>query len=170
MTRRQSPDAAGGEGDTRAYAEMGVEELAEAADRLFLSMRRARGNPAATGGLSLAQLTLLDPLLEVEAISVSELASAAGVSPPNATRMIQQLENKGFVVRERSATDERKVLVHLTDTGAQLLERLRAYRRATQAEALAAFTAEERVHLARQLLRLADIIDGSPPGSGPSHN
>lgn len=119
-----------------ASGRVGVNELAEAADRLFLSMRRARGNPAATGGLSLAQLSLLDPLLEAEALPVSELAAAAGVSAPNATRMIQQLEAKGFVVRERSAADERKVLVYLTDTGAQLLERLRANRRATQAQAL----------------------------------
>ncbi|AWT57586.1 MarR family winged helix-turn-helix transcriptional regulator [Mycolicibacterium smegmatis] len=145
----------------------GVEELAEAADRLFLSMRRARGNPTATGGLSLAQLSLLDPLLATESLPVSELASAAGVSAPNATRMIQQLETKGFVLRERSAADERKVLVRLTDTGAQLLTRLRANRRATQSKALAAFTEEERIHLARQLQRLADIIDA---GVGPTGN
>lgn len=145
-----------------ARDDTGVDELGEAADQLFLSMRRARGNPAATGGLSLAQLTFLEPLVAGEALTVGQLAAAANVSTPNATRMIQQLEAKGgHVVRERSRTDERKVLVHLTDTGAKLLTRLRANRRATQASAYAAFTPDERVELACQLRRLAEIIDGT---------
>jgi DNA-binding MarR family transcriptional regulator len=139
--------------------DVGVNELGEAADKLFLSMRRARGNPAATGGLSLAQLALLDPLLGGEALTVGALAAAADVSTPNATRMVQLLEVKGYVNRERCATDERRVLVNLTDTGAELLSRLRAQRRATQARAYAAFTPDEREQLARQLRRLAEIID-----------
>lgn len=136
-----------------------MNELGEAADKLFLSMRRARGNPAATGGLSLAQLALLDPLLGGEALTVGALAAAADVSTPNATRMVQLLEAKGYVNRQRCATDERRVLVNLTDTGAELLSRLRAQRRASQARAYAAFTPDEREQLVRQLRRLAEIID-----------
>ncbi|MDV3126042.1 MarR family transcriptional regulator [Mycobacterium sp. 21AC1] len=142
-----------------AVDDTGVNELGDAADKLFLSMRRARGNPAATGGLSLAQLALLDPLLGVEALTVGALAAAANVSTPNATRMVQQLEIKGYVNRQRSAEDERRVLVSLTATGAELLARVRTQRRATQARAYAAFTPDERQQLARQLRRLADIID-----------
>lgn len=142
--------------------ETGVEELAQAADALFLAMRRARSAAATrTGGLSLAQQVMLEPLLGDEALPVGRLASEANVSVPTATRMLQQLETKGVVTRRRSPEDERRVLIALTPQGAEKLGELRAHRREQQALGYAAFSAEERLHLARQLHRLAGIIDAS---------
>ncbi|MGW7003085.1 MarR family winged helix-turn-helix transcriptional regulator [Streptomyces sp. NPDC054933] len=137
----------------------GVEELAQAADALFLAMRKARSRAADAGGLSLSQLALLDPLASEGDLPVSYLAAAAGVSVPTATRMLQQLENKGVVTRRRSPEDERRVLVRLTEKGADQLARLREHRREHQRRGYAAFTPDERTQLAGQLHRLAQIID-----------
>ncbi len=144
-----------------ARDDTGVDELGEAADQLFLSMRRARGNPAATGGLSLAQLTFLEPLVAGGSTHRRTARRSCECEHAQCNADDPTARGQGHVVRERSRTDERKVLVHLTDTGAKLLTRLRANRRATQASAYAAFTPDERVELACQLRRLAEIIDGT---------
>jgi DNA-binding MarR family transcriptional regulator len=153
-----------------------VEALAQAADRLFYAMRRARSaiGDLATGGLSMAQLVLLDPLADraggaggaggadVDGLPVSRLAERAEVSVPTATRMLQQLEAKGVVSRHRSAQDERKVLVRLTEDGADRLGALRTELRARQFEALSRYSRAERGELARNLHRLADTISAMP--------
>jgi DNA-binding MarR family transcriptional regulator len=72
--------------------------------------------------------------------------------------MLQQLETKGSVTRRRSTTDERQVLVRLTEDGADQLTAVRTRLRERQARGLAQFSSDERIQLARQLRRLADVI------------
>ncbi len=85
------------------------------------------------------------------------MAAAADVSVPTATRMLQQLEGKGSVVRRRSPTDERRVLVSLTDEGNEQLAAVRARLRERQAR-LARFPPGERAQLVGQLRRLTELI------------
>ncbi|WP_031465126.1 MarR family winged helix-turn-helix transcriptional regulator [Sciscionella sediminilitoris] len=137
-----------------------IEELSRMADALFAAMRRARSAQAVHGGgLSLAQLALLEPLAEETDLPVRVLAERAEVSVPTATRMLQQLDTKGVVVRERGATDQRQVFVRLTGHGARLLEEISAHRRAQQARSYAGFTAAERTQLLGFLRRLREQID-----------
>jgi DNA-binding MarR family transcriptional regulator len=57
----------------------------------------------------------------VPTLSLSErLISRA----PDVTRMIDRLEERGLVVRERSAGDRRVVRVGITDAGIELLDRI----------------------------------------------
>lgn len=137
-----------------------VDELVQAADAVFFAMRKARSAGAdRDGGLSLPQVTILEPLLAEPELPVGRLAAAADVSIPTATRMLQQLESAGVVVRRRSAEDERKVLVALTADGGERLTRLLTRRRERQAEAFAVFTPEERAQLVALLRKLAPVID-----------
>ncbi|WP_328647622.1 MarR family winged helix-turn-helix transcriptional regulator [Amycolatopsis sp. NBC_00348] len=137
-----------------------VDELVHAADTVFFAMRKARSAGAdRDGGLSLPQLTMLEPLAAEPELPVGRLAAAADVSIPTATRMLQQLEAAGVVVRRRSAEDERKVLVALTAEGSERLTRLVARRRERQAEAFAVFTPAEREQLVALLRKLAPVID-----------
>jgi DNA-binding MarR family transcriptional regulator len=156
--------------------EPGIEDLAQAADRLFYAMRRSRsatvGQSAA--GLSMAQLALLAPLAEApaadgEGLPVGRLAAHAEVSVPTATRMLKQLEGNGVVTRRRSPHDERQVLVRLTAEGAEHLAVMQAQLRARQYTALSQFTPQERHTLAAQLHRLAGIIsETTPRPAGPA--
>ncbi|KOG56599.1 hypothetical protein ADK38_43260 [Streptomyces varsoviensis] len=145
-------------GASGASEASGVEELAQAADALFYAMRRARAVAGQQGsGLTLAQLALLNPLAEERELPVGQLAAAADVSVPTATRMLQQLESKGSVVRRRSPADERRVLVSLTDEGNEQLAAVRSLLRERQAR-LARFSPAERDQLVGQLRRLTDLI------------
>ncbi|ULR48544.1 MarR family winged helix-turn-helix transcriptional regulator [Streptomyces deccanensis] len=135
------------------------EEIARAADALFAAMRRARSAGAERiGGLSLAQVALLEPLATETDIPVGHLASSADVSVPTATRMLQQLERKGIVVRRRSPEDERRVLVGLTPEGAEVLATLRSRLRERQLRAYEAFTPAERTQLVSLLRRLTGLV------------
>ncbi|MGW4063477.1 MarR family winged helix-turn-helix transcriptional regulator [Amycolatopsis sp. NPDC004747] len=136
-----------------------VDELVQAADAVFFAMRKARSAGAdRDGGLSLPQVTLLEPLAAEPELPVGRLAAAADVSIPTATRMLQQLEAAGVVVRRRSPEDERKVLVTLTPDGSERLTRLLARRRERQAEAFGVFSPEERRQLVALLHKLVPVI------------
>ncbi|MFD7885866.1 MarR family winged helix-turn-helix transcriptional regulator [Streptomyces bauhiniae] len=154
--------------DTSKYEEdeAGVQELAQAADRLFYAMRRSRAATVGRSGagLSMAQLTLLEPLAtSEEGLPVGRLATTAEVSVPTATRMLKQLETAGVVTRQRSPHDERQVLIRLTADGADRLAAMRTELRARQSEALSHFTPQERHDLAAQLHRLAAVIGDTVP-------
>ncbi|WP_206507080.1 MarR family winged helix-turn-helix transcriptional regulator [Streptomyces chrestomyceticus] len=149
-----------------------IEELAQAADRLFYAMRRSRaatvGRPEAAG-LSMSQMTVLAALADDtqgEGLPVSRLAANAEISVPTATRMLQQLESKNVVVRRRAPHDERQVLVRLTEEGAERLAAMQSALRARQYAALSRFTPEERRELTTQMHRLAGMIGEMISGTG----
>ncbi|MCR6487869.1 MarR family winged helix-turn-helix transcriptional regulator [Amycolatopsis sp. OK19-0408] len=136
-----------------------VDELVQAADAVFFAMRKARSAGAdRDGGLSLPQVTLLEPLAAEPKLPVGRLAAAADVTIPTATRMLQQLEAAGVVVRRRSPEDERKVLVTLTPDGGERLTRLLDRRRERQAEAFGVFSPAERRQLVTLLHKLVPVI------------
>lgn len=143
-----------------------LEEFIQAADALYYAMRRSRA--AITGqaaqGLSLSQLALLTPLTDDDELPVGRLASAADVSVPTATRMLQQLQNKGVVTRRRSPTDERRVLIGLTPEGRTQLAAVRNRLYERRAGALDHYTRPELAELVRHLRRLTDTINktGTP--------
>ena len=55
-------------------------------------------------------------------ISVKQLGQRLYLDSGTLTPLLKSLESKGFVTRTRSETDERVVLVRLTDTGLSLRE------------------------------------------------
>jgi DNA-binding MarR family transcriptional regulator len=142
-----------------ALSDAEADEIAQAADELFFALRKARSAGAGQdGGLSLPQLTLLEPLAAEAELPVGRLAAAADVTIPTATRMLQQLEAAGVVTRRRHPDDERKVLVGLTAEGGTRLNLLMARRRERQARAFAEFSPAERRQLVTLLGRLTGVM------------
>ena len=54
---------------------------------------------------------------------MSDLAATFGVEPNVITYRVARMESRGWVRRERAATDKRVVYAHLTEEGLRLLER-----------------------------------------------
>jgi DNA-binding MarR family transcriptional regulator len=73
---------------------------------------------------------------------------------PGVTRLIDRLEAKGLVRRERSPQDRRQVLCGLTPAGLALVERIDAPMDAADDAALAMLTEDDQFHL----IRLLDAI------------
>lgn len=49
--------------------------------------------------------------------TVTEISQELDITLPSVTAMIKRLEQKGYVVKERGASDGRRVIVRLTDAG-----------------------------------------------------
>ncbi len=130
-------------------------------DALAQAVRRARGAPAQAGedALTLSQYALLQGLSNADRARVVELANAAGVAAPTATRILDALERRGIVERRRAAEDRRGVTIILTPSGRDLLATQHEWQRTRQESFYAALPPGERAVAADLLQRLAGLID-----------
>jgi DNA-binding MarR family transcriptional regulator len=53
-------------------------------------------------------------------LTVKDLGQYLYLDSGTLTPLLKKLENKGFITRKRSESDERNVIVRITDTGKQL--------------------------------------------------
>jgi DNA-binding MarR family transcriptional regulator len=74
-------------------------------------------------GLTYPQYLVMLVLWERGEVTVKELAAALRLDYGTMSPLLKRLESAGFVRRERSARDERSVLVALTGRGEELRER-----------------------------------------------
>ncbi|HEY4572432.1 MAG: MarR family transcriptional regulator [Acidobacteria bacterium] len=87
-----------------------------------------------------------------------EIADRMIEQAPGVTRLLDRLEVKGLVRRQRCAQDRRQVLCWLTPAGLELVERLDEPVDSADAEAVAMLTPEEQ----EKLLRMLDAIRSGP--------
>ena len=135
--------------------------LGAAWEEFFSAARRARGRAAlrGEGGLSPAQLHLLRALAEKPRSRIGELAEAAGVAPPTATRMLDGLERDGIVRRVPSAHDRRAVEVELTGPGERVLATREEEVAERRRKVFASLSARERRETERVLHRLTGLVE-----------
>jgi DNA-binding MarR family transcriptional regulator len=138
-----------------------VAAFAAALDDFRRAAGRARGRLASEGDLTLSQYHLLEPLLSAQTpLGVGELACAAGVSAPTATKMLAGLERDVLVERRTCTRDRRVVRVGLTPEGEERMTRKRERTRAHREELYRSLEPGERAQATRLLERLAAAIEG----------
>jgi DNA-binding MarR family transcriptional regulator len=89
--------------------------------RMFSSFEREE---ICCGTVSAAQCVLLQTLLEGES-DVSALAAHTRVTKGAMTRLVDGLQNRSWVTRDKAEDDARRVLISLTPTGKREALRLR---------------------------------------------
>lgn len=84
---------------------------------IFSSLARVEADDSkrACSELSLAQFNLLMAVQANEEITGGALAAQLGVSPPSVSVMVERLVERGFLVRERSTDDRRKVVIRMSN-------------------------------------------------------
>jgi len=87
-------------------------------------------------------------------MSMSQLAAALGIDPPNATTIVDDLERRGLVRRRPHPTDRRAKLVEATRKGKDMARRADAIL-ATPPPALSALGADDLEALRRILERVS---------------
>ena len=92
-----------------------------------------------------------------EGLSQTRLARALGIDGSTMVAMIDRLEEKGWLRRERSSVDRRSHELRLTEAGAELLARLTAQVEAHEAELAQNLTAEEKTQLLAMLAKVARV-------------
>lgn len=79
--------------------------------------------------------------------TAGELARLDRVSPSLITRLMSRLEAGGYVLRERSDSDARRVLISISDRGRDVLTQTRRHRTAWVEQQLAGLSDEENTIL-----------------------
>ena len=74
-----------------------------------------------TAGLTAPQLLLMQGIRDTGNVTVGELARQVNLSQATVTTIIDRMENRELVYRQRSEVDKRKVYVYLTPKGSALL-------------------------------------------------
>lgn len=75
-----------------------------------------------TTGLTAPQILLMQNIRSKGEVSIGELASGMSLSQATVTTILDRLEKRKLVFRERSHEDKRKVHAYLTDTGHEVLK------------------------------------------------
>ena len=109
--------------------------------------RRLRSERDPDSELSIGQLSVLGALFRNGTCSIGELANHEGVQPPSMTRTVNCLEEAGYVVRKRHATDGRQVVIGLTAAAEELLNAEARAREAWLTGQLQQLSPEERTTL-----------------------
>jgi DNA-binding MarR family transcriptional regulator len=145
-------------GDPSAEEE---QQFVLAFDALARAVRRARGAQTRSTGLALtlSQYALLEALATRETARVAELADEAGVTASTATRILDALERRGVVRRERAQHDRRAVAVSLTGPGRAVLESQERWVNERKRVFLTGLPAGQRELAPELLLALAGLID-----------
>jgi DNA-binding MarR family transcriptional regulator len=76
---------------------------------------------AKISGLTTPQILLLQAIRKLEGAALGQLADEVSLSQPTVTSILDRLEKKEYIERERSTVDKRKVHVHLTERGIEIL-------------------------------------------------
>lgn len=127
-----------------------------------LAMTRVYRPLLAPLGLTYPQYIVMLALWEHRELSVGGLGERVALDSGTLVPLIRKLVALGLVERQRSATDERSVLLSLTPAGLRLRERAHAtHERVACATQL---TSEQRQTLTRSLQRLrASLLGPSSP-------
>jgi MarR family transcriptional regulator, organic hydroperoxide resistance regulator len=136
------------------------QRFSEAWESFFRTTRRLRARAGRLPGeLSLPQYLVLEPLRDTDELPVGELAEAAGVAAPTATRMLDCLARDGLITRRHSETDRRSVLVSLTGAGTAAVEKAHTTVDAWRRQVLESLEPSEREQAAALLERLSQVLE-----------
>lgn len=107
-------------------------------------------------GLTLGQFGILESLFHLGPMCQKTLAEKLLRSPGNVTTIVDNLERKGWVRRERQKDDRRMITIHLTPEGRSLIARIFPPHVKTIVKEIGSLETEEQEmlrHLCRKLGR-----------------
>lgn len=114
-------------------------------------------------GLTYTQWIILVALWDRDEETVSGLGEKLFLESNTLTPILKKLEELGYLRRRRDPSDERQVLVSLTEAGRRLREKGQAQSRVGEATGL---TPQEFRMLQKAVVRLRDNLVGAVKGKG----
>ncbi|AFQ49945.1 MarR family winged helix-turn-helix transcriptional regulator [Burkholderia cepacia] len=110
-------------------------------------------------GVQYSQGSALVQLARCDTMSCQALAKLLGCGTSRLTRLAQDLERRGLIVRRRNDLDRRALDLSLTARGRQIAERVPAVVEEAERIVLSRLSVEERTFLKRFLQRIVGEID-----------
>ena len=113
------------------------------------------------------QLAILREAERLASPSTGALARAVHLSQPTVTGILNRLERRGLVRRERAAEDRRSVIITVTDAGRRLLREAPSLLQERFRDELARLAEWERLTLLASLQRIASMMDAEAIDAAP---
>lgn len=136
---------------------MGVRQIVQAAN--FNQFHRA--------GLSATQFMVIN-VVPAEGITLSELARRLNLSPATLSQTVDTLEERGYVRRQKSKQDARRINIFATAEGEKMQNAASGAFHQTMAGLFTKMSVRDRSALVKGLEQLVQISDGSRNEEGAS--
>jgi len=155
---------------TAEPAQSGLSQPAIDAARLRVAVlrlsRRLRKHDLA--GLTPSQLSTLSSVGICGPIRLGDLAATERIAPSTLTRLVNVLEERGYLSRQSAPGDARAFLVTMTDSGREVLERIRTEATNLLTDILGTLPADQLTALEAALPALEQLAGSGvgPPGAG----
>jgi len=149
----------------RERTEEETKAILDAQRRILRFIRNAAAASHGSLGISAAQLFVMQTLGEApEALSVNELAARTYADQSTISVVAKKLEERGLVVRTRSAEDRRRVSIALTAKGRAVIRRNLASPQRGLLDGIRRLSPDARAGLAKHLPALlrAMALDHAP--------
>lgn len=122
---------------------------------------------AKTTGLTAPQILLLQAIRNKGEVTIGEIANDVSLSQATVTSILDRLEKRGLIYRERSKEDKRKVHAYLTDSAAELLMEAPVPLQEQFAKQFSALQEWEKSMLIAALQRIAQMMDAQHIDASP---
>ncbi|HBA33317.1 MAG TPA: transcriptional regulator [Gammaproteobacteria bacterium] len=99
-----------------------IEEVLVALRRVIRATDLHSKHLAKTTGLTAPQILLLQTIRDKGEVTIGELAHEMSLSQATVTSILDRLEKRALIYRERSKEDKRKVHAYLTDQATEILK------------------------------------------------
>ena len=110
-------------------------------------------------GMSSAQLWMLYEVSLSHGIKVSELASKLSIHRSTSSNMLDKLEKKELIYRDRSKSDQRSVHIYITDQGKDLLKQAPSPPQGKLNNTLSKLNSEQLINLGTSLQVFIDALN-----------
>jgi DNA-binding MarR family transcriptional regulator len=120
--------------------------------------------------LSLPQKNLMLAVRRLGTVSMSDLASQLGVSPPSASAMVDRLVEKKILTREHSTEDRRKVVVRISDNAMSMMDGIEKNMLGVFIDLVEKIGPKTTAKWCQVLKRVESVLASNQPKSRRKHN
>lgn len=118
-------------------------------------------------GLTSPQLIVLKEIAQHNGCMVKDIAQSINLSSATVTSILDRLEARNYVIRERSLTDKRRVGLHLTEQGKTVIENAPRPLQAHFIDRFEKLQEWEQTQLVSTMQRIASMMDAEDIDAAP---
>jgi len=118
-------------------------------------------------GLTGPQLVILQEISNLGEVTAGEIAKAVSLSQATVTGILERMEKRGLLARQRSESDKRRIMVRITEAGEQILQEAPPIMQEAFIERFASLPDWEQTMILSSLQRLVSIMDARAIQAGP---
>lgn len=122
---------------------------------------------AKTTGLTAPQILLMQAIRNKGQLTIGELANEISLSQATVTVILDRLEKRGLIYRERSEQDKRKVHAHLTSEAIDILKNAPIPLQQQFAHQFSSLQSWEQTMIISALQRVAQMMDAQDIDASP---